>query len=286
MSQLSGEDENVPLQAASHEKLTALKLLKGILARGLGFIGLERVARSVWKRIRWFGFRYRCPMCAANLRAFLPGGETHAVLAEKSIVGGGLRANMTCPICLSDDRQRSVYLHLKNRPHMLARGARLLHVAPERNLGAWLRSLPELDYTSADLERTDVDLKIDLTDIALSSSTFDAIICNHALEHIPNDVKAMSEIFRVLKPGGWAVIQVPISLSLSQTYEDFSITDPAERERAFGQNDHVRIYAMDYVDRLNQVGFEVQVCSHSTDDVLKFGLIEKEYVFVAHRTKH
>ena len=168
MSQLSGEDENVPLQAASHEKLTALKLLKSILTRGLGFIGLERVARSVWKRIRWFGFRYRCPMCAANLRAFLPGGETHAVLAEKSIVGGGLRANMTCPICLSDDRQRSVYLHLKNRPHMLARGARLLHVAPERNLGAWLRSLPELDYTSADLERTDVDLKIDLTDIALS----------------------------------------------------------------------------------------------------------------------
>ena len=75
-------------------------------------------------------------------------------------------------------------------------------------------------------------------------------------------------------------------MSLSQTYEDFSITDPAERERAFGQNDHVRIYAMDYVDRLKNVGFEVQVCSHSTDDVVRFGLIEKEYVFVAHRTKH
>ena len=258
--------------------------LKRILARGLGSIGLERVGRSVWKRITYFGLRYRCPMCGAHLRAFLPGGESHAVLAEKSVIGGGLRSTMSCPVCLSFDRERAVYLHLKNRPHMLTRGTKLLHVAPEPNLEAWLRSLPELDYVSADLDRPDVDLKLDLTDITLPDSTFHAIICNHVLEHIPDDAKAMSEILRVLKPGGWAIIQTPISLSLSQTYEDFSITDPAERERVFGQNDHVRIYAMDYVDRLKRTGFEVEVCSHSVDDVARFGLIEKEYVFVASRT--
>ena len=225
-------------------------------------------------------------MCGAHLRDFLPGGESHPVLAEKSVIGGGVRSNMTCPVCLSFDRERAIYLHLNNRPHMLVRGTKLLHIAPERNLGAWLRSLPELDYVSADLDRTDVDLKLDLTDIALPDATFHAVICNHVLEHIPDDGKAMSEIVRILKPGGWAIIQVPISLSLSQTYEDFSITDPAGRERAFGQNDHVRIYAMDYVDRLKRAGFEVRVCPQSTDDVARFGLIEKENVFVASRASH
>jgi len=127
---------------------------------------------------------------------------------------------------------------------MLAQGTKLLHVAPEPNLRTWLRSLPELDYVSADLDMVGNDLKLDLTDIALPDSSFHAIICNHVLEHIPDDAKAMSEITRVLKPGGWAILQTPISLSLSQTYEDFLITDPAERERAFGQNGHVRIYAM------------------------------------------
>jgi SAM-dependent methyltransferase len=225
-------------------------------------------------------------MCGVHLRAFLPGGESHAVLAEKSVIGGGLRSTMSCPVCFSFDRERAVYLHLKNRPHMLTRGTKLLHIAPERNLEVWLRSLPELDYLSADLDRPDVDLKLDLTDIALPNSTFHAIICNHVLEHIPDDAEAMSEILRVLKPRGWAILQVPISLSISQTYEDFSITDPAERERVFGQNDHVRIYAMDYVHRLKRAGFEVQVCSHFVDDVARFGLIEKEYVFVASRASH
>lgn len=155
------------------------------------------------------------PFCGAHLRSFLAGGESHAVLAERSVIGGGLRSTVTCPVCLSFDRERAVYLHLKARPHMLARGTKLLHVAPERNLEVWLRSLPEIDYVSADLDSPDVDLKLDLTDIALPDSTFDAIICNHVLEHIPDDAKAMSEMLRVLKPSGWAIIQTPISLSLS-----------------------------------------------------------------------
>ena len=93
----------------------------------------------------------------------------------------------------------------------------------------------------------------------------------------------MSEILRILKPGGWAILQTPISVSLSRTHEDFSIIDPRERERAFGQNDHVRIYAMDYVDRLKRAGFEVRVCSHARNDVTRFGLIESENIFVASR---
>jgi SAM-dependent methyltransferase len=261
-----------------------MKPLKQLLAHGLRFIGLERLGRALWKRATYLGLRYRCPLCAAYLRAFLPGGEHHAVLAEKAVIGGGLRSNMTCPVCGAIDRERAVCLYLKDRPRLLARGIKLLHVAPEGSLGAWLRSLPELDYVTADLNMAGVDLKMDLTDIDLPDATFDAIICNHVLEHIPNDAKAMSEMLRVLKPGGWAILQTPISASLPHTYEDFSITDPTERERAFGQDDHVRIYAMDYVDRLKRAGFEVQAfCSRSGEDVAKFGLIEKEYVFLASR---
>jgi SAM-dependent methyltransferase len=251
-----------------------MRSLKRILARGLDSIGLGRVSRSVWKRTTNFGLRYRCPFCGARLRAFLPGGESHRVLAEKSVVGGGPRSTMTCPVCLAIDRERAVYLFLTKRPQMLARAAKLLHIAPEWGLGAWLRSLPQLDYISADLDRPDVDLNLDLTKIPFPHSTFDAIMCCHVLEHIPDDAKAMSEILRILKPGGWAIIQ---------TYEDFSITDPAEREQAFGQSDHVRIYGMDYVTRLKCAGFKVEVCPNSRDDIARFGLIERECIFATSR---
>jgi SAM-dependent methyltransferase len=169
---------------------------------------------------------------------------------------------------------------------MLAQATKLLHVAPEWGLGVWLRSLPGLDYISADLDRPDVDLNLDLTNIPFPDSTFHAIICCHVLEHIPDDAKAMSEILRILKRGGWAILQTPISLTLSQTYEDFSITDPAEREQAFGQSDHVRIYAVDYVNRLKRAGFKVEVCPHSRDDIARFGLIERECIFVASRERN
>jgi predicted SAM-dependent methyltransferase len=134
-----------------------------------------------------------------------------------------------------------------------------------------------------------VDLNIDLTQIPFPNSTFSAIICNHVLEHIPNDRAAMAELFRVLKPDGWAMLQVPISFHLAATYEDFSITDPMDRERAFGQNDHVRIYAMDYVDRLKQAGFAVNLFEWRRNngdyggENNKFGLIDREIVFFASR---
>jgi SAM-dependent methyltransferase len=228
-------------------------------------------------------------MCRAHLRAFLPAGERHAVLAELSIVGGGWRSNAVCPVCGSGDRARLLYLYLKNRPHLLSSGTKLLHVAPEHHLSAWLRSKPGIEHVTADLTAGNVDFNFDLTKIPFADATFDAIICSHVLEHIPNDDVAMAELLRVLKQGGWALLQVPISLSLSVTYEDFSITDPAERERAFGQHDHVRVYAMDYVDRLQQAGFAVDPFrwrANSRDyggDNNRFGLIEREVVFFASR---
>jgi len=174
---------------------------------------------------------------------------------------------------------------------LLSRGKKLLHVAPEGHLGTWLQSKRELDYVTADFHMDHVDYRIDLTKMPFSDMSFDAIICNHVLEHIPDDTKAMAELFRVLKRGGWVVLQVPISLSLDATYEDFSITDPGERERAFGQHDHVRIYGSDYVDRLKRVGFIVEpFCWYADNkayggDMNRFGLNERETVFFATRSR-
>jgi predicted SAM-dependent methyltransferase len=263
--------------------------LKSALARGLGAVGLEEFGRSVWRRTRAFGLRHQCPICGAHLKGFLTDGLRHAVLAEKSIIGGGRRSTALCPVCRSWDRERLVYLYLKNRRHLLSSGTKLLHVAPEANLGAWLRSRPGLRYCTADLNMNNVDLHLDLTCIPFPDSTFDAIICNHVLEHIVDDAKAMAELFRVLRPGAWAILQVPISPVIDATYEDSSITDSAGRERAFGQHDHVRIYAMDYVDRLKQAGFAVELFRWRADardyggERNKFGLIEREIVFFASR---
>ena len=248
---------------------------------------IARLGRSLWRRTTAFGLRYTCPICHANLRQFLPGGENQPILIENSVVGGGLRPNVFCPVCRSRDRERLVYLYLTRRPHLLAKGTKLLHVAPETNLRAWLRSNVNLDYVTADLKMSKVDFRLDLTMIPFLDSIFDGIICNHVLEHIPDDLKAMAELARILKPGGWAILQVPISSSLEITFEEFSITDPTEREIAFGQHDHVRIYGLDYLDRLKRSGFFVAPFSWSTSkkeyggNINRFGLSEREKIFFA-----
>jgi len=228
-------------------------------------------------------------MCGARIKEFLPGGEGHTVLIEKSVIGGGPRSNALCPICFAVDRERLIYLYLNNKRHLLAPGIRLLHMAPEPKLGAWLKAVPGLDYVTADFSMSYVDLRIDLTKAPFRDATFDGIICNHVLEHIPDDAQAMAELRRILRPAGWAILQVPISSSLPSTYEDFSITDPKERERAFGQDDHVRIYARDYVDRLADAGFSVSPFRWLDDKqnyggaANRFGLIEQEALFIASR---
>ncbi|WP_313215636.1 methyltransferase domain-containing protein, partial [Soonwooa sp.] len=137
-----------------------------------------------------------------------------------------------------------------------------------------------LDYTSADLYSPIVDVKADILDLPFADNNFDVIICNHVLEHIVDDRKAMSELYRVLRKDGWGIVQVPMKNSLAETYEDFSIVDPKERQKHFGQYDHVRWYGMDYFDRLKGVGFEVDINYYSQnfseDDQKRFALQKNE----------
>ncbi len=117
--------------------------------------------------------------------------------------------------------------------------------------------MENIDYTTTDLNSPLADVEADICDLPFKDNTYDVILCNHVLEHIPNDQKAMQELYRVMKPGGWGIFQIPQDLDREHTFEDNSITDRKERARIFGQYDHVRIYGRDYFDKLRNIGFNV-----------------------------
>jgi predicted SAM-dependent methyltransferase len=237
------------------------------------------------RKARFKGSKYYCPVCDSNIRKLRPHGFNFPVLTEKNIIGGGYRLNAQCPVCKSTDRERLLYLYLSNKTSLFTEQVKLLHVAPEPALSAVIEAHSNIDYLTADLNSDSVMVKMDITEIDYPDKFFDVIICNHVLEHIIDDSKAMNELYRVLKPGGWGILQVPMSLSLATTYEDSSITDPTEREQVFGQWDHVRIYAIDYLDRLRQSGFQVDPFEWWNDKAFsdsnnKYGLLQDESIFV------
>jgi SAM-dependent methyltransferase len=172
---------------------------------------------------------------------------------------GPNRANARCPSCGARDRQRYVWLYLERKTNLLFDRLRVLHFAPERIFEEKLRSQPNLDYVSTDLERASAMVKADITDLPFADDSFDVILCSHVLEHVVDDRKAMRELYRVLRPGGWALVLVPIDFSRSETFEDPTIVAPEDRVRLFGQADHVRVYGRDFTARLEEAGFAVRV---------------------------
>lgn len=133
----------------------------------------------------------------------------------------------------------------------------MLHFAPEQAFYKRFRAMKNLDYTTTDLNSPLADVKADICYLPFEDDSYDVIFCNHVLEHIPDDTKAMQELYRILKPGGMAILQIPQDLQRAQTFEDNSITDRNERAAIFGQYDHVRIYGRDYFDKLRTIGFKV-----------------------------
>jgi SAM-dependent methyltransferase len=194
----------------------------------------------------YYGNNVECPVCGGQFRKFMPYGYNK------------VRYNALCPKCLSLERHRLLWLFLKSKTGFFSDKLKVLHVAPEQCFYKRFRKMENLTYITADLESPLADIKLDIQEMPFGNYEFDVVICNHVLEHVPNDRKAMGEIFRVLKPGGFAVLQVPIDFSAESTYEDPSITDPAEREKHFRQKDHYRLYGRDYLTRLKEAGFTVQ----------------------------
>ncbi len=224
-----------------------------------------RLLKSSYLTLRGLYYRgnhYTCPICGHSFRKMLPGGFDLPVIKEKHIVGAGRRDNDICPFCQSTDRDRLIYLYLKYELGFFEHPYSLLHIAPEPALYQVFNKAKNIDYHPATkyAEGFYYSSKVktaDLLDLHFEEFSFDWVMCNHVLEHIPDDRRALHEIFRVLKPGGKALLQVPYSLQLEKTFEDSSITSEADRKKYFGQFDHVRIYGRDYTDRLAKAGFIV-----------------------------
>jgi hypothetical protein len=223
------------------------------------------------------GNEYTCPFCEHSFSRFLSSGYKHSVLNEKKMVGGGYRKNNECPYCGSLDRERLVSLFL-NSNNMLHSEMNILHIAPEKSLQRMFKR-KQINTVSADLNSPLASIKMDIQQIQFPDNYFDAIICNHVLEHIPDDYRAMKELYRVLKPGGWAILQVPYSPLLEETFEDANIIRTRDRERVFGQSDHVRIYGLDYVTRLHSSGFTVTTEKMDAAVTKQYALNAEEVIF-------
>ena len=216
------------------------------------------------------GHRFTDPIDGKSFRKFLPYGY------DKQ------RENVLSPSTLSLERHRLLWLFLKNETDFFTKPLKLLHFAPEQAFYKRLKKLQNLDYTTSDLNSPLADVKADICNLPFKENSFDVILCNHVLEHIPDDTKAMQELYRVLKPGGWGVFQIPQDLNREVTFEDNSITDKKERAEIFGQYDHVRIYGRDYFDKLRSVGFEVTEVDYTKQlkeiDVKKYALAQGEII--------
>lgn len=222
------------------------------------------------------GNRYTDPIDGKSYRKFLDYGYVK------------IRSNVLSPGTLSLERHRLFWLYLNRETDFFKAKLKVLHFAPEQAFYKRFRKLDNLDYTTTDLNSPLADVKADICQLPFADDQYDFIICNHVLEHIPNDLQAMREIYRVLSPGGTAILQVPYEADRQETFQDDSITDPEERSRIFGQYDHVRVYGMDYFDRLRGVGFETEACDYtaqfSPEEIDRFRLAKGELLPVCRKS--
>ncbi len=206
--------------------------------------------------------RYR-PALRRTVRPFLHRGDAVACPCcggtFSRFVAHRTRPHAKCPRCASLERHRLLQLYIMERTELPDGKLSVLHFAPELELQRYLRDRPNLTHRSADIDSPLADDKVDIVDLPYADASFDAVICLHVLEHIPDDAKAMSELHRVLVPGGKAIVMVPIDHRRETTLEDPSVTSEEDRARVFGQFDHVRLYGRDFGDRLVAAGFDVRV---------------------------
>jgi len=224
-------------------KISAISVLLNTIPRPF------LIKASYWVRpiISWYykGDTYTDPIDGKSFRKLLPYGYENQ------------RKNALSPSTLSLERHRLMWLFLQKETDFFTAPKKVLHIAPEQCFLSIFKNQKNLDYTTADLYSPIADVKADICNLPFDNATFDVIFCNHVLEHIEDDTKAMQELYRVLKPGGMGIFQVPQDLSREKTFEDNTITDKDERTRIFGQYDHVRVYGRDYFDKLRSIGFTV-----------------------------
>ena len=228
-----------------------------------------------FRHIVYSGSEVYCECCDKSFRKFLPAGEIR-------------RQNAECPNCACKERHRLLFRYLKNRTNLFSQRLKLLHFAPEPYFQPLFTALPNLEYITADLDAPEADINFDITDIPFKDDYFDVILCSHVLEHVIDDRKAMAELYRVLSPNGWSILQVPLDIHRAETFEDFSATSAEDRSRLFGQRDHVRIYGLDYKNRLETSGFDVTVEEYPktlpVEEALRNGFDLEEAIYLCRKT--
>jgi len=222
----------------------------------------------------YYGNKYHCPVCNGSFRKLLPYGNKGT-------------ENRLCPKCLSLERHRLLWLFMKKNLNIFDKNIKVLHIAPEQPFIKRFKKQTKWIYITADLESPLANVKMDIKKMPFNNEEFDFVICNHVLEHIDDDITAMKEIYRVMKKESMAILQVPIDYKRTNTYENSKITTPEEREKHFGQYDHVRVYGLDYTDRLKSVGFKVEVNSFvktiDPQDIDKYRLDLNELIYIAYK---
>jgi SAM-dependent methyltransferase len=221
------------------------------------------------------GDTYTDPIDGKSFKRFLPYGYESP------------RENVLSPSTLSLERHRLLWLYLKEETDFFSKKYKVLHFAPEQAFYKRFRALKNLNYTTTDLDSPLADIKADICDLPFADNSFDVIFCNHVLEHIPDDTTAMQELYRVLKPNGWAILQIPQDLKRTTTFEDNAIIDRKERAKIFGQYDHVRIYGRDYFTKLRSIGFQVDEVDYTAKlepaDIEKYRLAKGEILPVVRK---
>jgi len=246
-------------------------LLKKLISFLIRFVPrplLQRISGTGLRLAGWWlkGEGSECGVCGNHYRKFLPYGRLNA------------RENALCPGCLSLERHRLTWFWLKERTDFFTTPKSVLHIAPENCFIGPFRAQHGKGYITADIESPLADVRMDIMHMPFQDQTFDVVFCSHVLEHVKDDIRAMQEIRRVLKPGGWAMLQVPLFAPVpDQSFEDDSVTDAFAREQLFGQSDHVRRYGKDFPSRISQSGLTVReddfAFGLSTDTCRRYGLV-------------
>jgi SAM-dependent methyltransferase len=249
-------------------------------------------------RQRLFGLLHRgsalvCPFCERHFSRFLPGGSRAPEVRKLGAIGIGRRQNARCPHCGSNDRARLLLLYLKSTECFGAKKLRVLEIGPDRHLAFALSERPNIEYLCGSLYPEDfADIggrKIDVTDIPFDDNSFDVLLCNHVLQQVPDDKKAMREVSRVLKPEGWGILQVPLAAKLTTTLEDLRADSSRNRRKRFGSTLHVRIYGGDYALRLREQNLSVEethpVKGGWCKDAGRYATIPEETIFVVRKAR-
>lgn len=217
------------------------------------------------------GNKFEDPINGKTYRKLLPYGRLNS------------RKNALAPDSMSLERHRLMWLFMQEKTNFFNDNLKFLHIAPEYCFINLFKKMKNLDYVTADLISPWADIKMDVHKIPFKENTFDVVICNHVLEHVEDSHKVMTEFFRVMKPGGWGIFQVPIDTNNTETQEDKNVTDPKEREKLYGQKDHLRLFGLDFGKKLAAAGFKVTESNFinelSPDLVERYALPKGEIIY-------